>query len=162
MFKKKDSVDPESFDTLIGQNTTIEGNIESEGTVRIDGKIKGDIKVTGNVFVGASAVVKGSIFANDVHVSGTVDGNVHSKGVLRLHSTARLNGDIQVHSFIADEGGYFNGKCSMLDGTQDHIEEPVREKSSVKKSNSSREYKKSTVISQIYEDKEKNGELESL
>lgn len=155
MFKKKDAEGPENFDTLIGAGTVFEGNIVSEGIVRIDGKIKGDLQVNGDVFVGSSAVVTGNIFAHDVHISGTVEGNVHSKGVLRMLSTARLYGDIEVHSFVADEGGIFQGKCSMLEATP---AEKAGEKPAAKKSGSGRDYKKSTVLSQIYDEKDKNAD----
>lgn len=115
MFKKKISEGPESFDTLIGSNSSFEGNVESEGTVRVDGKLKGDMHINGDVFIGAGAVVTGSIYACNITLSGTVHGNVQTKGILRLLSTARLFGDITVQSFVADEGGILQGKCSMVD-----------------------------------------------
>ena len=158
MFKKKTNGIPETFDTLIGANTIFEGNIESEGIIRVDGKIKGDLNVNGDVYIGNSAVVNGHITANSVHISGTVEGNIHSKGMLRLLSTARLYGDIHVISFVADEGGIFQGKCSMVD-VPDH--EKGSEKTAHKKSGGNKDYKKSTVLSQIYDEKEKSNELEN-
>ena len=151
---KKDSSYKDGFDTLVGINSVFEGNIESDGTVRVDGKVKGDIRVKGDVYVGDNAVVSGSIFANNVHLSGTVEGNIHSTGVLRILSTAKLYGDIQVRSFVTDEGALFQGKCSMID-----VPEPDKtlEKPGVKKG--SKEYKKSSVLDQIYDEKEKNMEL---
>lgn len=153
MFKHKSTGNPENVDTLIGSNTVFEGSIESQGTVRIDGRVKGDLKVSGDVFVGSEAVIAGNITANNVHLSGTVEGNIHAAGVLRILSTAKLYGDIQVHSFVADEGGIFQGKCSMLDVVEP--EKPLGRMFS-RKSNSSREYKKSSVLNEVYEEKEKN------
>lgn len=155
MFKKRDMSSPESFDTLIGTNTVLEGNIESEGTIRVDGKVKGDLKIDGDLYVGGNGCIIGNVYANNVHLSGTVEGNIHSKGVLRVLSTAKLYGDIQVHSLVTDEGGIFQGKCSMLDVPSVNTSQ---EKISVKKALSGRDYKKSSVLSQIDDEKDKGSE----
>lgn len=118
MFNKKDSGYKEGLDTLIGANTTFEGNITSDGAVRVDGKIKGDLKVKGDVVVGNEAVVTGNIHANNIHLSGTIQGNIYSTGMLRILSTAKLYGDIQVKSFVADEGAFFQGKCTMQEAAE--------------------------------------------
>ena len=145
--KKKNTVaNKESCDTLIGMNTSIEGSVESEGTVRVDGKVKGDMKISGDLYIGNDAVVTGNINAENIHLSGTVEGNIHSAGFLRLLSTARLYGDIQVHSFITDEGAIFQGKCSMLDlPSEQKAEKPGRK---------GKDYKKSAVLDQVYEEME--------
>jgi len=156
MFSRKNSKSPDNIDSIIGINSIFEGNIESDGTIRVDGKVKGDIRVSGDVFVGTNAVITGNIFANNINLSGTVEGNINSSGVLRILSTAKLYGDIQVHSFVADEGGLFQGKCSMIDIPE--IEKSA-EKSSLKKSHTTKDYKKSSVLSQIYEDKDKTNDL---
>lgn len=150
MFKKKESNFPESVDTLLGASSVFEGNIVSEGTVRVDGKLKGDLKVNGDVVIGTGAVVTGNIFANNVDMAGTLEGNIHAKGLLKLLSSARLYGDIQVRSFVADEGGIFQGKCGMLDSTE---EAGTTENVSFKKSYLGKDYKKSTVIDQIDDEK---------
>lgn len=154
MFNKKDTGYREGFDTLIGINTTFEGNIDSEGTVRVDGKLRGDLKVNGDVIVGNDAYIKGNVFANNVHLSGTVEGNIECKSILRILATAKLYGDIRVNSFVADEGAVFQGKCCMLDVSE---AEKTLEKSGVKKPG--KDYKKSTVLDQVYEEKEKSKEV---
>lgn len=156
MFKQKDNSMPSNVDTVIGENSVFEGNFESQGTVKIDGKIKGDLKISGDLFIGTNATVTGNIYANNVSLSGTVEGNIHSTGVLRILSTARLFGDIQVHSFVADEGGVFQGKCSMMEGIP---KEYTHEKQSAKKPHTPKDYKKSSVLDQLYDEKERNNEL---
>lgn len=152
MFKQKGSNNLEDVDTLIGANTIFEGNIESQGTVKVDGKVKGDLNISGDLIIGNNAIITGNIYANNVNLSGTVEGNIHSTGILKILSTARLYGDIQVHSFVADEGGIFQGKCSMIDASQN---ERIIEKSAHKKTHSVKDYKKSSVLDQLYDEKEK-------
>lgn len=145
MFNKKDSGFREGVDTLVGSNTVFTGNIEAEGTVRVDGKVKGDIKVTGDVFIGDQATITGAIEAANVHLSGTVEGNITVKGILKILSTAKLYGDIKVNSFVADEGAFFQGKCNMMEVTP--IDKPAEKNSSRKN------YKKSSVLEEVYEEK---------
>jgi cytoskeletal protein CcmA (bactofilin family) len=105
----------EGVDTLVGSNSTFTGSIEADGTVRVDGKLIGDIKVTGDCYVGNQASVNGNIEASNVHLAGTVEGNITAKGILKILSTAKLYGNIRINSFVADEGALFQGKCEMLD-----------------------------------------------
>jgi cytoskeletal protein CcmA (bactofilin family) len=137
----------------VGSNTIFVGNIESDGTVRIDGKVKGDIKVSGDVYVGNDAVITGAITAGNINLAGTVEGNITSTGILKILTTARLYGDIKVKSFVADEGALFQGKCSMIEAADD---EKASEKISTKKN-----YKKSSVLDDVYDEKEKSNELKA-
>ena len=154
MFSKKNPGCKDGFDTLVGVNTTFEGNIISEGSIRVEGKVKGDLKTSKDVFIGDDAVVEGSIQANNVHLSGKVEGNIHSNGLLRILSTAKLFGDIRIKSFVVDEGALFQGNCSMIEMTEES--EKNAGKSSAKKSG--RECRKITVLEQVYEEKEKEKE----
>ncbi len=104
-----------SVDTLIGKNTTFEGNIKLGGIIRIDGKVKGEISSTGDVIIGEDAKVIGNIMCNNIIISGIVEGNITAKEQLRLTSTAKLSGDTSMNCFITDEGAQVNGKCIMVD-----------------------------------------------
>lgn len=151
MFKKKEMDGAEGFDTLIGVHSTFEGNLETEGILRVDGRIKGDLKVSGDVYIGNQAVITGNVHANNVNLAGTVEGNIHAKGVLRILSTARLFGDIHVHSFVADEGGIFQGKCSMVEVP---VLDTLSDKSASRKQNAAKDYKKSAVSSSPLDERE--------
>jgi cytoskeletal protein CcmA (bactofilin family) len=155
MFNKKETGFKEGVDTLLGINTVFTGNIESDGTVRIDGKIKGDIKVGGDVYVGDGAVITGSINASNVHLAGMVEGNINCRGILKILTTAKLYGDIKVNSFVADEGALFQGKCSMMESSEAEKTDRAIEK------NARRNYKKSSVLDDLYEEKEKSNELKA-
>ncbi|NSW89525.1 MAG: polymer-forming cytoskeletal protein [Firmicutes bacterium] len=103
-----------SFDSLIGENSVFEGNVNCEGAIRIDGKVKGDIKAAEDIVIGETAQVNGNIYGNNIQISGTVDGNIYSKYMVRLCSSARLHGDVEAMSFVTEEGAFFNGKCNMI------------------------------------------------
>lgn len=116
---RKNSSFRDGVDTLIGRNTTFTGSIEADGTVRIDGRLVGDVKVTGDCYIGNEAAVNGNIEAGNVHLAGTVEGNILATGILKILSTAKLYGNIKISSFVADEGALFQGKCEMLDAPSD-------------------------------------------
>lgn len=144
MFKKSSRY-REGVDSIIGSSSVFTGSIEADGTVRVDGKVNGDLKVTGDVYIGEHAEIKGNIDANNVHLAGTVDGNIIARGILKILSSAKLYGDIRVNSFVADEGALFQGKCEMLDMMSAEIEKPAEK--------SRKNYKKSNVLEEVYEDK---------
>ncbi len=138
---RKGSVGRDGVDTLVGASSVFTGSIEADGTVRVDGKVKGNLKVTGNVYIGEHAVVKGNIDAANVHLSGTIEGNITTAGILRIKSSAKLYGDIKVNSFVADEGALFQGKCDMMEASPE-------EKTTTKPKKNS---KKSNVLEEVYE-----------
>ncbi|MGB9780568.1 bactofilin family protein [Caldanaerobacter sp.] len=115
MFQKKGTVevDPEKIDTVIGKNTFFEGTIRSEGTLRIDGNFTGQIETKGNVIIGEGAKVEANISSDNVVVSGEVKGNILAKGQLKITSTGKVYGDIEVQNLMIEEGAIFDGKSKM-------------------------------------------------
>lgn len=139
--KIKKKRNPAAMDTIIGEHTTFRGNAESDSSIKVIGRVEGDIKAAGDVIVLVNAVVVGDIWAENLVIAGSVTGNVHVNNNLHLESTARLKGDMEVHSFVTDEGAVFEGNCKMIDSVQD-------EKS--KKP----DFKHSKPVSKIIEEKE--------
>lgn len=113
MFNKKNT--PLAMDTVIGEYTTFTGNIESEGSIKILGKIEGDVKAGGDVYVESSSTITGNVYGSNVYISGTIKGNILSKGILHLMAQSKLLGDIEVNSIVTDEGAIFQGSCKMIE-----------------------------------------------
>jgi cytoskeletal protein CcmA (bactofilin family) len=112
---KKDVKVPDKFDTLIGKNTTFQGNIETVGTIRIDGKVNGEIKVEGDIYIGKDSEIIGNVYTKNIFLSGKVQGNIEAQGLLNATSTAEIYGDIFVQNLITSEGSIFEGKCKMVE-----------------------------------------------
>jgi cytoskeletal protein CcmA (bactofilin family) len=106
-------IDLKTTDTLIGASTICEGKIMSEASIRIEGQLHGDLECAGDVTIGEQAVVNSSIIARDIIIAGKVKGNVQSRGKLTVTHTGALIGNIDVRSFIIQEGGVFLGTSSM-------------------------------------------------
>lgn len=119
MFSKKST--PLAMDTVLGEYTSIVGNIESEGSLKIIGRVEGDVKAGGDIYIEPTAAITGNVYGNNIYMSGSIKGNVLSKGILHLMTQARQYGDIEVSSIVTDEGAIFQGSCRMIE--LDKVEE---------------------------------------
>jgi len=117
VFQKKDvnilDINPDKIDTIIGKNTTIEGNIKSQGTMRIDGNVTGKIEVQGSMIIGDNSKIEADIKADNISISGEITGNLTVKNQVQITSNGKVYGDIEVQNLIIDEGAIFEGKCKM-------------------------------------------------
>jgi cytoskeletal protein CcmA (bactofilin family) len=97
--KKMNSSDSlESFDTLIGSATRIEGRMVVNKSIRLDGTIEGSIESSLDnqvtVAIGNTGLVQGDVRAHRVLVNGQVDGNIYAREKCELHETSKVKGDI--------------------------------------------------------------------
>jgi cytoskeletal protein CcmA (bactofilin family) len=88
----------ESFDTLIGAATKIQGRMVVNKSIRLDGIIEGSIESSTDnqvtVAIGHTGLVNGDIRAHRVLVNGQVDGNIYAREKCELHETSKVKGDI--------------------------------------------------------------------
>jgi len=141
MLKRKN---PAVMDTIIGEQTTFKGNLESDSSIKVIGRVEGDIKASGDVIVLVNAVVVGNIWAENLIIAGTVNGNINVKGNLHLESQAHLKGDMVVHSFVTDEGAVFEGNCKM---TETPVDNSVSRKSRL-------DFKRSKPVGTVIDEEE--------
>jgi cytoskeletal protein CcmA (bactofilin family) len=97
--KKMNSSDSqESFETLIGSATRIEGRMVVNKSIRLDGTIEGSIESPNDnqvtVAIGHTGLVHGDVRAHRVLVNGQVDGNIYAREKCELHETSKVKGDI--------------------------------------------------------------------
>lgn len=109
----KPSMQTLEFDVIIGKGSIFEGILRSSGSIRIDGKTTGDIHADGEVIIGQDAVCIGNITSSNIEISGHVTGDITSGGCMKIYESGLLKGDIQVTSFVIDEGGVFEGLCHI-------------------------------------------------
>jgi len=114
------------IETMIGPNTSMKGEIRSSGGVRIEGDFEGTIDIVGNLLIGESAKVVADISAHNIQVQGTVQGDVSGRR-LEILDTGKLWGNIEVDSFVLDDGGFFRGQSKMQgEGEPPLLEAPSR------------------------------------
>jgi len=95
--------------SVISKALKITGQLESTENIQIDGEIEGDVRGV-HVKVGQNAKVKGSVYGDEVEVSGTVDGKIEAKKVV-LTSSAHMSGDVIHQDITIQSGAYIAGHC---------------------------------------------------
>jgi|HigsolmetaAR203D_1030402.scaffolds.fasta_scaffold00611_26 cytoskeletal protein CcmA (bactofilin family) len=104
---------PDKIDTIIGEDSVVEGGITSKGGLRIDGRVLGDIRTEGDLMIGEKGAVSSNIYARSVYVAGTVEGTITTSQTLSITKTGKVTGTIRVSALEIAEGGIFQGESHM-------------------------------------------------
>ncbi len=99
--------------SIISADLKIVGDLHSNGDLQIDGAVEGDI-TSRSVTVGESAVVRGSLVAENVRVYGAVFGQIKANSVT-LAKTAKVEGNIVHQALSMEAGAALSGNLSRLD-----------------------------------------------
>ena len=110
--KDKSSVANTNINVL-SEGTILEGDLKSKGDLRIDGEVKGNVTTEGRCIVGVTSLIKGVIKAKDCDISGKAVGDVTVSDLLLIKGTGKVDGDINTSKLVLENGGEFNGTCSM-------------------------------------------------
>ena len=120
--KKKDEINYDQVDTILGRGTEFKGTISSRGTLRIEGRVEGEISAQGDVIISETGRVTADIRARHVTVAGEVEGELDLEGRLEITSTGKVKGKIRVANLVVSDGGFFLGTCEM--GSRDNKQGP--------------------------------------
>lgn len=131
MARKPDSLSVSgSTETIIGTGVTAKGTLVSEADIMIDGNFSGDIKASGNVTLGANAVVKADVSAENVVIAGQLKGDITSVGETSIAESGRVYGNIITALLSISSGAVFIGSSKMIEPaapiphpSEDNIEE---------------------------------------
>lgn len=113
--KKKNSSSSQKVETVIGKDTSFQGELVTEGSIRIEGRVRGQVDVNGNVFVGRDGRVEADISANSIIIAGSVQADVVCRGKLEILPQGKLVGDIQIAQIIIQDGGTFIGQSKKYE-----------------------------------------------
>lgn len=120
-------VKAEGAETVVGTSVKLKGNLNSTGDIIIDGSVNGELKTKGAVVVGNNATILGNIKAQNVQVSGVVQGNIEVTDKLQLTETGKVFGDISAAVLSIAPGAVFTGTSKMNDTHREVAPEPVME-----------------------------------
>lgn len=107
--------------SVIGADILVTGNIEAEVDLHIEGRVHGDVRCA-TLILGETSSIVGSIFAERVRVSGTVEGAINTTD-LAVESSARVKGEVTYSRLRIGNGG-------IIEGTMIH--KPLEESSGLK------------------------------
>jgi cytoskeletal protein CcmA (bactofilin family) len=103
--------------SVISKALHITGQLESTEDIHIEGEVDGDIR-GGSVKIGHNAKVKGTIYGEQVEVSGHVTGKIEARKVV-ITGTGHMSGDILHQEIRIDSGAYIDGHCRPEYGRPD-------------------------------------------
>lgn len=122
---KKSKVAGARIDTIIGQQTRIEGNIHFTGGLLVDGRIKGNIIAEAGsasvLTVSEHGSIEGDVQVPTVIMNGTVNGDVRSDEHIELAANARVDGDVYYKLIEMAMGAAVNGSLVHNQETESSV-----------------------------------------
>lgn len=102
------------FQCLVSEQTLFKGDLIFSGGVQINGEIKGSIRGRPGgptaLIIGPTARVTGDILADNVVITGTVEGNVQANNLLKVDANAQLIGKVIYHHIEIISGAVVHGQ----------------------------------------------------
>lgn len=110
-----------NIDTVIGRNTTLEGDVHFAGGLHVEGVIQGDLiannKEKSILILTQKGRIEGDIRGTVVVLDGEVLGNVTASVSLELAHYARVKGNVSYKTLEMEGGAVVNGVLSQLQST---------------------------------------------
>lgn len=104
---------PDSDTSVIAANTHWTGTLVSSGPVRIQGTVEGEITSESDIYVAEGASVEATLYAVNVTVAGSVDGEVQCTGRFEMLASGHLHGNVTAPTFVVHEGASVAGGLRM-------------------------------------------------
>jgi cytoskeletal protein CcmA (bactofilin family) len=98
---------------VIGAKTTIKGEIIGDEDVLVEGNVEGQIRVTRDLRVAPGGMVKATVEAQSLIVSGEIVGDCQATTRVEIQATGRLTGNIRAPKIVIAEGAMFRGNSDM-------------------------------------------------
>ena len=95
---------------VLGKGLRVRGRVRGEGALIVEATVEGDVVVAGALELGEGSEVAGRVEAGSVVVSGSLVGDVDSRGGVAITATGRLVGDVRATELSLEEGGQFAGQ----------------------------------------------------
>jgi cytoskeletal protein CcmA (bactofilin family) len=98
---------------IIAAKTVIKGELTGDEDVIVEWNVDGQIRITRDLRVGANGVVKATVEAQSIIVSGELVGDCQASVRVEIQATGRLTGNIRAPKIVIAEGAMFRGNSDM-------------------------------------------------
>lgn len=110
------------IDSLVGQQTVIEGDVKYSGGLHIDGKVIGNVIANKDdksmLSVSEQGTIEGDVHVSNIMLNGTVLGNVYAYERVELAPNARVTGNVYYNLIEMAMGSEVNGNLVHQVDTQ--------------------------------------------
>ena len=121
----KATVEGAAVNSIIGQQSRVEGDIHFSGSLHVDGIIKGNIIAEDGspsvLTVSEHGSIEGGVQVATVILNGTVSGDIRSDERIELASRAKVNGDVYYHLIEMAMGAQVNGSLIHREETSSSV-----------------------------------------
>lgn len=101
------------IDSLIGQNTEIQGDVIFSGGLHVDGIVRGSVIAAEGedsvLTLSERGTIEGEVKVPNVVINGRVIGDVHASGHVELAAQARIQGNVYYSLIEMAMGAEVNG-----------------------------------------------------
>ena len=98
---------------VIGPKTTVKGDLIGDEDLLVEGTVEGQIRITRDLRIGPTGVVKATVQAATVVVSGELVGDCAATARVEIQASGRLMGNIRAPKIVIAEGAVFRGNSDM-------------------------------------------------
>jgi cytoskeletal protein CcmA (bactofilin family) len=117
-FKRANKIDSR-IDTLVGAETSIEGDMVFSGGLRVDGTIRGSVTeqhgTPSTIILSEHGRIEGAVTAAKIVLNGAVIGPVKAAQFIEMQTKARITGDLHYKSLEMHTGAVIDGKLVHLE-----------------------------------------------
>jgi cytoskeletal protein CcmA (bactofilin family) len=110
---KKEKTVSTRVDTIVGQQTRVEGDIRFNGGLHVDGSIRGNVIAEDGsasvLTISEHGSIEGDVQVPNVILNGSVKGDVRSGERIELAAKARVTGDVYYNLIEMAMGAEVNG-----------------------------------------------------
>lgn len=99
---------------VIGPSIHIKGDLRGEEDLMIEGNVHGTIHLRDNsLTVGSNGKVKADVYAHNIFVDGTVEGDLFGSERVAIRKSGSVKGNIVSPRVSLEDGGRFKGSVEM-------------------------------------------------
>jgi len=99
-----------------GPSLFLKGELSGSEDIVIEGHFQGKIDLrNNNILVGETGKIKADIWANNITIKGSVEGNIHAANKVFISTKGQLKGDINAPTISIMDGARFRGSVKMAE-----------------------------------------------
>ena len=97
----------------LSSNLSLTGTVDSKYNVYIKGEVAGEINSEKNIYILKGARVRSNLNADNIQVSGLVEGDIKARCKIILSDEAKVFGNIACKSLKLLEGAVYSGAIDI-------------------------------------------------
>jgi cytoskeletal protein CcmA (bactofilin family) len=99
---------------IVGKDIVLNGQIAACDKLIVEGTVEAQLEKSKVIEILESGLFKGSADIDDAVIAGRFEGELTVRGLLTVHSTGRISGEIRYGRLAVDEGGVISGDVATV------------------------------------------------